>query len=117
MKILKTLTIALFLVGVSSTLSFAGVTFLPGSSYGSAGSANSGNTTQPSQQDSETRCKNAGYYYTSCGENEVLTERCPYDSSYYRDCCETDYKYTRQECLNAGLSYSRKSCGGLYKCL
>ena len=114
-KIFKLMAMVAFLVCGFCMESFAGVTFLPGSSYGSAGS--SGSSSRPSQQDSATKCKNAGYYYTACEQGEILTERCPYDNAYYRDCCEAEYKYTRQECLNAGLSYSRKSCGGLYKCL
>ena len=113
------LKIMLSAVSVGCLIAFsasAGVTFLPGSSYGSAGGSNSSNK-QPQQTDTAMQCKHSGYYYTSCPAGSVLKERCPYNNSYYKECCDEEYKYSKNECINAGLSYSRKSCGGLYKCL
>ena len=113
MKIFKTLVMAFIFVGACATQSFAGVTFLPGSTYGSAGSAK--NASSPT--DSATRCKQAGYRYSSCSAGMILADKCPYNSSYYKNCCSAEYRYTKDECTKAGLNYSRNSCGGLYKCL
>lgn len=89
----------------------AAVTFLP-QAKNSVGNYHKTDTT-PSDQ----KCKNAGYTQTQCTSSQKKIDICPYNKSYFKYCCEADYKFTKQECLNAGLSYSRKSCGGLHKCL
>lgn len=89
----------------------AGVTFLPAMAE-SIGSSGGG-----SHSSSADKCRNEGYVYTSCESGEVLADACPYNGTYYKTCCPEGYDFTKEECLNAGLSYSRKSCGGKYRCL
>lgn len=88
----------------------AGVTFLPASG---TGVGNTGNNNLSSDQ----RCRNEGYNYTACESNYILAEQCPYNYNYYKNCCPEEYQYTKEECLNAGLNYSRNNCAGYYKCL
>ena len=116
MKNLKfTLLVAVLACGICGA-AFAGVTFLPSSSS-SVGGSSSGNNNNNSAQASASRCRSAGYGNTSCASGLVLRERCPYNSSYYKSCCQAEYKYTPAQCTNAGLRASRNSCGGYYKCI
>lgn len=93
----------------------AGVTFLPSmsSSVGGGGYNNNNNNTQTP----EVRCRNEGYRVTSCARGLVLRGACPYSRSYYKNCCQSEYNYSKAECERAGMTASRSSCGGYYKCL
>lgn len=106
----KICCIAGVLAIIASSAAYAGVTFLP-ATEGGVGNGGYTNLT-PAQ-----KCQNEGYTYTSCPEQQIPTGECPYNRSYYKGCCPEGYQYTRQECTNAGLRYSRNSCGGYYKCL
>ncbi len=88
----------------------AGVTFLPAASGGIGGSSGSSHAVSTAQ-----RCINEGYR-SSCSGRQRGVDKCPYNSSYYRSCCSEDYKFTREECINAGLRPSNISCGGLHRC-
>ncbi len=101
---------AALMLGFAATAE-AGVTFLPAAG-GSVGNSNKGNASQSSDQ----KCISEGYRRTSCSSDQILTDRCPYNSSYYKSCCPEAYKFTKEECLKAGLRYSSNSCGGLYRC-
>jgi len=59
------------------------------------------------------KCKNLGYTQTSCTGGSPA-DVCPYNSSYFKECCTSDYKYT--EC-DYPLVKSSESCGGKYKCV
>lgn len=112
MKHIKlSILVAMLACGICGA-AFAGVTFLPNSSS-SVGNGSHNNNAQTS----DARCRSAGYGNTSCASGLVLRERCPYNSSYYKSCCQAEYKYTPAQCTNAGLRASRNSCGGYYKCI
>ena len=111
MKNLKfTLLVAVLACGLCGA-AYAGVTFLP-ASPSSVGGGSANNSQTP-----EVKCRNEGYTNTSCGQGMVLRGECPYSRSYYRNCCQPEYNYTREECENAGMRASRNSCGGYYKCI
>jgi len=109
MKNISLIFAAVLLFG--ATQSFAGVTFLPATD-GAVGSGSSSGYTS-----SEQRCRSQGYTRTSCGAGQILVGECPYDSSYFQSCCPEEYRFTKEECLEAGLHYSESNCAGFYKCL
>lgn len=104
------------IICITALLSFftinanAGVTFLPSTSGISSKSHKSKAVT------TEQRCRNNGYSY-KCGANQNGIDKCPYNGSYFKSCCTKEYKYTRQECIKAGLKPSSQKCGGFHKCL
>ena len=59
-------------------------------------------------------CQNAGYTLTNCTSGNP-TSFCPYDSTYFRECCDAAYKYSKYEC-SYPLTISSASCGGKFKC-
>lgn len=101
--------VSALVLGLSSAVN-AGVTFLP------AASSSVGSTGHSSAQSSDQKCISAGYSRTSCAKGQILSEQCPYNSSYYKRCCPEDYRYTKEECTRAGLRPSARKCGGLYSC-
>lgn len=66
--------------------------------------------------DNAQRCNAEGYTYTSCASDMLLADPCPYDSSYYANCCPDTYRYTASECQAMGKDPGVYSCGGYYKC-
>lgn len=102
--------VSALILGISGS-ALAGVTFLPAAG-GGVGSSSKSSTSQSSDQ----KCLNEGYSRTSCGNGQVLTKQCPYNNNYYKSCCPEEYKFTKDECTNAGLRYSSNSCGDLYRC-
>ena len=75
-----------------------------GLNFGSGGMEFSDNTAE--------QCKSLGYTVTSCPEG-TLINACPYNSSYYKTCCGSEYKYTASNC--SLLNTTSASCGGKYK--
>ena len=64
--------------------------------------------------DSIEKCKNFGFTLTSC-PNGNPTGLCPYNSAFFRECCDVRYKYTKSECSYPN-TVSGDSCGGKYMC-
>ena len=61
-------------------------------------------------------CKDKGYTLTKCDKSgQIAGNRCPYNSAYFEECCDSAYKYSKSEC-SAPLTISSDSCGGKYKC-
>ena len=60
------------------------------------------------------RCQDSGYTLTSCNDGSPV-DVCPYNSSYFKSCCASDYKYNADDCAYP-LTRSTESCGGKYKC-
>ncbi len=109
MKKLNLIFAVVLLLG--ATQASAGVTFLP-AAEGAVGSTGGSGVADPAQ-----RCRNQGYTLTSCGAGQILVGECPYDHSYFRNCCPEEYRFTKEECLEAGLYYSQSNCAGFYKCI
>ncbi|MBQ8785700.1 MAG: hypothetical protein IJZ59_06660 [Alphaproteobacteria bacterium] len=61
-------------------------------------------------------CNNRGYTRTNCRQGEVALEYCPQDSSYFKYCCPEEFSSTKEECYDAGLEPSSRSCHGYYRC-
>lgn len=66
--------------------------------------------------DTKSRCANEGYTITRCDSNSFLAEPCPYNYSYYRECCPSEYRNTASQCEAQGKGLGAYSCGGYYKC-
>ena len=64
--------------------------------------------------DSPDRCKQLGYTQTSCTSGTPTTF-CPYNNTYFKDCCDAQYKYSKEECTYP-KTVSGDSCGGKYMC-
>ena len=64
--------------------------------------------------DSPDKCKQLGYTKTSCTSGNPTTF-CPYNNSYFKDCCDAQYKYSKEECTYP-KTVSGDSCGGKYMC-
>ena len=64
--------------------------------------------------DSPDKCKQLGYTQTSCTTGNPTTF-CPYNNSYFKDCCDAQYKYSKEECTYP-KTVSGDSCGGKYMC-
>ena len=58
------------------------------------------------------QCKKLGYTVTSC-PGGTLIDACPYEPSYYKTCCSSEYKYNKDNC--SLLNTTGTSCGGKYK--
>ena len=72
-------------------------------------------TSQPVFTDeSPQTCKNLGYSLTSCSSGNP-TSPCPYNSTYFKECCDARYKYSKSECSYPN-TVSGDSCGGKYMC-
>ena len=63
---------------------------------------------------SVANCKQFGYTLTSCstGNPSVF---CPYNSAYFKECCDVRYKYDRASCIYPN-TVSGDSCGGKFMC-
>ena len=74
------------------------------------------NIDQNFDHDNVNRCKNLGFKKTgSCGANEYISRRCPYDDSYFDTCCDKNFAYAKAECSYPN-TISGNSCGGKFKC-
>lgn len=70
----------------------------------------------PSFEDKTSdNCKKAGYDLTTCADGTFPKTLCPYNGSYFKECCSADYKYTKTECTYPHTA-SANSCGGKYRC-
>jgi hypothetical protein len=93
----------------------AGVTFLPQASSSMGGVATKSTGSGGVQIAPSQKCKNQGYTVMFCKTPMILSDQCPYDSSYYKSCsCPSAYSYTKEECIAAGASYEQ--CGTSYRC-
>ena len=61
-------------------------------------------------------CNNRGYSKTECKKNEVALEFCPQDSSYFKYCCPEGFSSTKEECYEANMEPSARSCHGYHHC-
>ncbi len=59
-------------------------------------------------------CKSLGFNKTSCASG-VPGNTCPYNSSYFSQCCDERYKYSKSQCVYPN-TISGDSCGGKYMC-
>ena len=64
----------------------------------------------------KSRCSNEGYTITRCDSDTFLADPCPYNYSYYRECCPSEYRNTAAQCEAQGKGLGAYSCGGYYKC-
>ena len=110
---MKNIKIALCIGLVLSCFAFsanAGVQFLP--------SMNGVGQKKPAAAlPSGQICKNKGYKITNCGAAQKACQPCSDNKKYFKFCCPKNYLFTKEECLNKGLSYSSDSCCGFYKCI
>ena len=60
------------------------------------------------------QCKNFGYTLTSC-PNGNPSGICPYNTSYFKECCDVRYKYNKKDCTYPN-TVSGDSCGGKFMC-
>ena len=60
------------------------------------------------------QCKNFGYTLTSCPSGNP-SGICPYNSAYFKECCDVRYKYNKNECTYPN-TVSGDSCGGKFMC-
>ena len=74
------------------------------------------NIEQSFDHDNVNRCKTLGFNKTgACGANERVSRYCPYDNSYYDQCCDLNFGYAKAECSYPN-TISGNSCGGKFKC-
>ena len=59
-------------------------------------------------------CERLGYNLTSCTSGNLMLP-CPYNGTYFKECCDTEYKYNKNDCSYPN-TLSNDSCGGKYKC-
>ncbi len=110
-KIITILFISLFCL---SSVSHASVTFIT-ETKGNYISSSPNKKTQ-SISIAQT-CYEQGYIRKSvCPKGKVATNRCPEDSRYFEDCCDTYFNQTEDTCYNLGLEPSKQSCAGLHYC-
>ena len=60
-------------------------------------------------------CFSTGYE-ARCPAGYIGIDQCPYDSRYYRDCCQEPYTHLASECLAQGLTPSEATCLGYHAC-
>lgn len=63
-----------------------------------------------------SRCEQKGYTITECDSGFYPATPCPYDHSFYKECCPEEYSYSKDECYTMGKTPSSFSCSGLYSC-
>ena len=63
---------------------------------------------------SPEQCKNFGFTLTSCPSGNP-SGICPYNTSYFKECCDARYKYNKNECTYPN-TVSGDSCGGKFMC-
>ena len=69
------------------------------------------NIEQSFDHDNVNRCKTLGFNKTgACGANERVSRYCPYDNSYYDQCCDLNFGYAKAECSYPN-TISGNSCG------
>ena len=109
---------ALFLEQAASILNYpkvAGVYFITndkGQVFSGIGSGNGGG--MEFEDPTAEQCKGEGYKYDSSScPNGNPADVCPYNSSYFKECCEKSYSYTSENC---SLLDTTSSCGNKYKC-
>ena len=74
------------------------------------------NIEQSFDHDNVNRCETLGFNKTgACGANERVSRYCPYDNSYYDQCCDLNFGYAKAECSYPN-TISGNSCGGKFKC-
>ena len=57
------------------------------------------NIEQSFDHDNINRCKALGFNKTgACGSNQRVSRYCPYDNSYYDQCCDMNFAYSKGEC-------------------
>lgn len=61
------------------------------------------------------QCKLLNYDKTECEEGLISADRCPYNSTYFKSCCDPAYKYNKKDCSYPS-TISGDSCGGKYMC-
>lgn len=61
-------------------------------------------------------CLNMGYSLTSCPSKEQGVDYCPTNSKYFRYCCPQGYTHKAKQCIDMGLTPSRKNCHGYHMC-
>lgn len=78
----------------------AGVTFIVDSAQHSSRSAstNSNNTNTPAQFNNSERCIQSGYNKSSCPDGSHATIQCPYNQSYFKYCCPTQFGNDFSQC-------------------
>ena len=97
--------------GYSAT---AGVRFITDVPYNTIESVVSSSASESGQ----SRCAAAGYTKTvdSCSRGKIAVRPCPYNSRYFKACCEPQYKHSKEYCYKKGKTPSRHSCAGMYAC-
>ncbi len=63
---------------------------------------------------SPEQCKNFGFTLTSCPSGNP-SGICPYNTAYFKECCDARYKYNKNECTYPN-TVSGDSCGGKFMC-
>ncbi len=61
------------------------------------------------------QCQQEGYSQVNCPSGQISGSICPYNSAYFDECCDSHYKYSKEECLYP-YTISGDSCGGKYMC-
>jgi hypothetical protein len=101
---------------IYTTNCFAGVRFITDSPHHTRPDKLSSGTGSGGSSSGQVSCENAGYKKTSCSNGMVLTNRCPYDNKYYKDCCAKEFNRTKEYCYARDMVPSKKSCGDLHYC-
>lgn len=78
----------------------AGVTFIVDSAQHSSRSAstNSQGQNTPGQPNNSERCVQLGYNKNSCSDGSYPNLKCPYDQSYFKYCCPTQFENNFSQC-------------------
>ena len=61
-------------------------------------------------------CQGQGYVYSASNCSNGLAVPCPTDDRYFKVCCPSGYKYTKEECVSNAKPLSTMNCYGYYKC-
>lgn len=69
------------------------------------------------QKNKEKLCKKHGYTKNKCPEQKIPVGMCPFDHSYFAQCCPSNYKYIKAECYKQKLIPSVNSCFGFHACI
>lgn len=93
------------------------------SSSKSSSSSQNGNNLQPApvvnikSENTAQRCQKMGFSMKSCPSSYAPVFPCPYNESYFRDCCPQAYRYTREQCIERNLEPSIETCLTFHACL
>lgn len=113
-KMGKTAVFLLCALALYSFDTYAGVRFITDAPRHTV--ADKRPTSSSAATQSQSKCKKAGYTRTFCHAGYALTDPCPYDGSYYAECCLKKYRYSTDQCYARKMVPSSTSCGGLYAC-